>query len=76
MKGVSLVLHPLVDGAWRYRGCSGIAKKLQQPPVIVPGHEGRRDEARVLAGYSASMRKEALPKATEETPEPSSLNNK
>lgn len=50
MKGVSFVLHPLVDGAWRYRGCSGIAEKLWHPPVIAPGHEERRDKASVLAG--------------------------
>ena len=72
-----------MDCVGRYRGYSEIDKQLQHPPVTAPGLGwartvvGReRDEAWRLAGQSASMRKEVLQKATEETPDPSFLNNK
>lgn len=55
--GVSFVLHHLVDCAWRYSVCPGIAKQLWNLPVIAPGQKRREVRPGGLAGKSASMAK-------------------
>lgn len=58
---VSFVLHHLVDYAWRYSVCPGIASHCSRA-------EEEGGKAWVAAGKSASMAKEALGKAAEGTP--------